>query len=323
MKFLYILVSNDSDIFYEQTLVSVVSLRHHNPDAFISLLVDDGTDANLTGFRESLKKQVNEYKVITYAKEVSNKVRSRLLKTSMRNLIEGDFLYIDGDTAIVDSLEDSFGDDCDVGAVADLHARENDKYHTKHKLINERIKKLNFALSLRNLYFNGGIIYAKDNAKAKEFFDKWHQLYLYCVEKGIDVDQLSLNESNRVLGFPIKELPGEWNCQVREAYNHLYRVKTIYPLLCRAKIIHFFGSGIDGKSEPHPLMKNEFFEKIKREKKIGDDALQIIYNAKTAFYGEPQKLDPKKRFPLFFIYRQFPRLCRAAISAKNYISRNK
>ena len=323
MKFLYILVSNDSDIFYEQTLVSVVSLRHHNPDAFISLLVDDGTDANLTGFRESLKKQVNEYKVITYAKEVSNKVRSRLLKTSMRNLIEGDFLYIDGDTAIVDFLEDSFGDDCDVGAVADLHARENDKYHTKHKLINERIKKLNFALSLRNLYFNGGLIYAKDDAEAKEFFDKWHQLYLYCVANGIDVDQLSLNEANRVLGFPLKELPGEWNCQVREAYNHLSRVKTIYPLLCRAKIIHFFGSGIDGKSEPHPLMKDEFFEKIKKEEKISDDALRIIYNAKTAFYGAPRKLDPEIRFPFFFVYRQFPRLCRAAMFLKNYISRHK
>lgn len=323
MKFLYVLVSDVKDFFYEQTLVSVVSLRHYNPGAFISLLVDDGTDANLTGFRKSLKEQVNEYKVVTYAKEVSNKVRSRLLKTSMRNLIGGDFLYIDGDTAIVDSLEDSFGDDCDVGAVADLHARGNDWYHKKHKLINARIKKLNFTLSLKNLYFNGGLIFAKDSPKAKGFFDKWHELYLHCVENGIDVDQLSLNEANRVLGFPLKELPGEWNCQVREAYNHLSRVKTIYPLLCRAKIIHFFGSGIDGKSEPHPLMKNEFFEKIKREKKIGDDALQIIYNAKAAFYGEPQKLDPKKRFPLFFIYRQFPRLCRAVISLKNYIFGNK
>lgn len=323
MKFLYVLVSDVKDIFYEQTLVSVVSLRHYNPGAFISLLVDDGTDANLTDFRGELRKLVDEYKVVNFAKEISNKVRSRLLKTNMRNRIEGDFLYIDGDTAIVDTLDAPFSECCDVGAVADLHARENDKYHTKHKLINARIKKLNFALSLRNLYFNGGLIFAKDSPKAKEFFDKWYELYLHCVENGIDVDQLSLNEANRVLGFPLKELPGEWNCQVREAYNHLYRVKTIYPLLCRAKIIHFFGSGIDGKSEPHPLMKNEFFEKIKKEEKISDDALRIIYNAKTAFYGAPRKLNPETRFPFFFVYRQFPRFCRAVMSLKNYISGNK
>ena len=323
MKFLYVLVSDGKDIFYEQTLVSVVSLRHYNPGASISLPVDDGTDANLMNFRDKIRDLVDEYKAVKFAKEISNKVRSRLLKTNMRNLIEGDFLYIDGDTAIADSLDAPFSEWCDVGAVADLHARENDWYHKKHKLINARIKKLNFALSLKNLYFNGGLIFAKDSPKAKEFFDKWHELYLHCVENGIDVDQLSLNEANRVLGFPLKELPGEWNCQVREAYNHLSRVKTIYPLLCRAKIIHFFGSGIDGKSEPHPLMKNEFFEKIKKEEKISDDALRIIYNAKTAFYGAPRKLDPEIRFPFFFVYRQFPRFCRTVMSLKNYISGNK
>lgn len=318
-KFLYILVSQEKDIFYEQTLVSAVSLRYHNPDAFISLLVDDLTDKNLVNFRGQIKELVNEYKVAEYPKETSNKVRSRLLKTNMRNLIDGDFLYIDGDTAIVDKLDAKFGEECDVGAVSDLHARENDKYHTKHKLINARIKKLNFSFSLKNLYFNGGLIFAKDSLKAKEFFNKWHELYLYCVTKGIDVDQLSLNESNHVLGFPIKEMPGEWNCQVREAYNHLYRVKTIYPILCRAKIIHFFGSGIDGRSEPHPLMKNEFFEKIKREGKISDEALQIIYNAKSAFICAPKVLNPSVRFPLFFIFRQFPRLCRILMQIKKQV----
>jgi hypothetical protein len=108
----------------------------------------------------------------------------------------------------------------------------------------------------------------------------------------------------------MKELPGEWNCQVREAYNHLYRVKIIYPMLCAAKIIHFFSSGIDGKKEPHPLMKKSFFEQIKAEQKVSDDALQVIYNAKTAFFGAPAELDPTIRFPRFFIFRQFPLICK-------------
>lgn len=310
-KFLYILVSQEKDIFYEQTLVSAVSLRYHNPDAFISLLVDDLTDKNLVNFRGQIKELVNEYKVVEYPKETSNKVRSRLLKTNMRNLIDGDFLYIDGDTAIVDKLDAKFGEECDVGAVSDLHARENDKYHTKHKLINARIKKLNFSFSLKNLYFNGGLIFAKDSLKAKEFFNKWHELYLYCVTKGIDVDQLSLNESNHVLGFPIKEMPGEWNCQVREAYNHLYRVKTIYPILCRAKIIHFFGSGINGRKEPHPLMHKGFFERIKAEQCISEEVKDIACNARHYFVGAPEVLNPEEKFPKFFIYRQMPSVFKA------------
>lgn len=310
VKFLYILVSKESDIYYEQTLVSILSLRHYNPDAFVTLLVDDKTDANLMGFRAEIKTLINEYKVVSFDDKISGLARSRLLKTNMRNLLEGDFLYIDGDTAIADKLDLKVDDNCDVGAIADLHARENDKYHVKHKKNNKNKNILGFTLNLGDLFFNGGIIFARDNDNAKRFFDKWHELYQYCNTKGIFTDQISFNETNRLLGFPMKELPGEWNCQVREAYNHLYRVKIIYPMLCNAKIIHFFGSGIDGKKEPHPLMKKDFFEKIKAEQKVSDDALQVIYNAKTAFFGAPAELDPKIRFPRFFIFRQFPLICK-------------
>lgn len=310
VKFLYILVSKESDIYYEQTLVSILSLRHYNPDAFVTLLVDDKTDANLMGFRAEIKTLVSEYKVVSFDDKISGLARSRLLKTNMRNLLEGDFLYIDGDTAIADKLDLKVDDNCDVGAIADLHARENDKYHVKHKKNNKNKNILGFTLNLGDLFFNGGIIFARDNDNAKRFFDKWHELYQYCNTKGIFTDQISFNETNRLLGFPMKELPGEWNCQVREAYNHLYRVKIIYPMLCNAKIIHFFGSGIDGKKEPHPLMKKDFFEKIKAEQKVSEESLQIIYNAKTAFFGAPSVLNPEIRFPLFFIYRQFPLICK-------------
>ena len=310
VKFLYILVSKDSDIYYEQTLVSILSLRHYNPEAFVTLLVDDKTDANLNGFRAEIKSLINEYKVVSFDDKISGLARSRLLKTNMRNLLEGDFLYIDGDTAIADKLDLKVDDNCDVGAIADLHARENDKYHVKHKKNNKNKNILGFTLNLGDLFFNGGIIFARDNANAKKFFDKWHELYQYCNTKGIFTEQISFNETNRLLGFPMKELPGEWNCQVREAYNHLYRVKVIYPMLCSAKIIHFFGSGIDGKKEPHPLMKKSFFEQIKAEQKVSEESLEVIYNAKTSFFGAPATLDPKIRFPRFVIYRQFPLICK-------------
>jgi len=66
-------------------------------------------------------------------------------------------------------------------------------------------------------------------------------------------------------------------------------------------------------------MKNEFFEKIKREEKISEEALQIIYNAKAAFICAPKVLNPSVRFPLFFIFRQFPRLCRVIVQLKKYL----
>lgn len=319
MKFLFILVSEERDIYYEQTLVSVVSLRRRNPDAFISLVVDDRTDLSLKGFRSSIKDYVQEYKVFPFEDDVSNMVRSRLLKTNMRNLIEGDFLFLDGDTAVVSELDEAFDDSVDIGAVADLHSRENDKYRMKHKKFNLNIKKTGFGLSLADLYFNSGVIFARDNERARAFCDKWHELYKQCAEKGIFTDQLSFNECNRVLGKPMKEIAGEWNCQVREAYNHLTRVKTIYPILCKAKIVHFFGSGIDGKKEPHPLMKKDFFKQVKLDQTLTPTVLDIIDHARTRFVGAPEILDAEVKFPLFFIYRQFPRFFKVLMFFKGLL----
>ncbi len=324
VKFLYILVSNEKDIYYEQTLVSVLSLRHYNPDAFVSLLVDDKTDKTLVdGFRAQIKDLVNEYKVVPFDEKIGGLARSRLLKTNMRNLLDGDFLYLDGDTAFVDKLEIVVDEACDIGAVPDLHSHRNDPYHIKHKGDNKNRQILGFTLSLAEVFFNGGVIFARDTARAREFFDKWHELYKYCNTKGVFTDQISLNQTNQLLDFAIKELPGEWNCQVREAYNHLSRVKDIYPILCSAKIVHFFGSGIDGKREPHPLMRKDFFEQIKEEQKVNEGRLQIIYRARTAFVGAPEKLDSSKKFPLFFIYRQYPRLFKLIHYLKSIFTRDR
>jgi len=305
MKFVYVLVSNDKDIYYEETLVSVLSLKHQDPDAYVSLVVDNGTDATFTGARAALKSMVQEYKVVEFPPEISNLARSRLLKTNLRNHIRGDMLYLDSDTAFADALPEFPEGDFDVAAVTDLHSRENDPYHLKHKVMNRNKELMGFGLSLGDLYFNGGVIFARDNEKAKEFFDTWHALYKECNKKGIFTDQISFNETNNRLGFPLGELPGTWNCQVREAYNHLTRVKDIYPLLCSAKIIHFFGSGIDGKKEPHPLMKKEFFEKIKQNGIPTQKDLEIIYDPKHAFWSAPEVMDPSKT-PLFFLYCHLP-----------------
>jgi len=305
MKFAYVLVSNEKDIYYEETLVSVMSLRHQDPGAFITLVVDDRTDASFTGARAHLKEMVQEYKVVKFAPEISNIARSRLLKTGLRSLIRGDMLYLDSDTAFTGALPDLPEGDFDVAAVTDLHSRENDPYHLKHKIMNRNKQIMGFGLSLGNLYFNGGVIFARDNEKAREFFDTWHALYKECNKKGIFTDQISFNETNHRLGFPMGELPGTWNCQIREAYNHLSRVRDIYPLLCSAKIIHFFGSGIDGKKEPHPLMKKEFFEKIKRHGGPLAEDLEVIYDPKHAFWSAPEVMDPAK-LPLFFLYCHLP-----------------
>ena len=41
MKIVYVLVCSEKDFYYEQALVSILSLRHVMPQAYIALLIDD------------------------------------------------------------------------------------------------------------------------------------------------------------------------------------------------------------------------------------------------------------------------------------------
>lgn len=66
MKFVYVLVSDSSDVYYEQFLVSLISLRHWNPEAKISLVCDDITNESLVGLRARHTELIDETKVIPF-----------------------------------------------------------------------------------------------------------------------------------------------------------------------------------------------------------------------------------------------------------------
>ena len=55
MTAVYILISNGDDLFYEQLLVSLYSLRMHNPELNVVVLVDEknGEDTTWQTFKSS------------------------------------------------------------------------------------------------------------------------------------------------------------------------------------------------------------------------------------------------------------------------------
>ena len=82
--YLYVLVSKPGDTYYEQTLVSAVSLRYHMPDANIVLLTDDRTADTLVGNRAEIKKYVTSIKCVNLPNSLSNMQRSRWLNILQR-----------------------------------------------------------------------------------------------------------------------------------------------------------------------------------------------------------------------------------------------
>ena len=104
MKFVYVLTSTPKDLYYEQALMSVWSLRYHMPQAHIIVLVDNKTKDSFSEPNRSELQKLAEIISVDFEDTVSNVERSRLIKTAIPDYVSGDFLYIDCDTIIADDL---------------------------------------------------------------------------------------------------------------------------------------------------------------------------------------------------------------------------
>lgn len=273
LKVVYVLVSNDQDCFCEQLIVSILSLRHRMSDVYICLLTEESTNKTLVGSRKKVFSLVDDVNIQKLSDNYSMPEKARILKTMMRDVIKGDFLFIDCDTVICDNLQGIMSIE-KTSAVLDNHQRVN-KSICEFELAINNAKKVGYSVGYHNLHYNSGVLWCKDNDETRKFFQTWNQLWFEGNEKNILADQLSLNECNyRMNGF-IHELDGVWNCQLRYGL----------PYLADAKIIHYMASNFSNKNERifgYLLTDCMYFNKMKSGN-IPDKVEEIIHNPKTAF----------------------------------------
>lgn len=273
MKYLYILVNSTTGFYTEQTYVSMLSLRHVAPDAFISLLVDDKT-ANIQDnkFLESIKSLVNEYKVISLPSDMPAIARSRFIKTSMREYISGDFLFIDSDTIWANPVKE---EDFTFDIMGVLDGNDTLQNNPALDYVQSVFKKTN-CFPKSEYYFNSGVLFVKDSIFSRNFFEKWHNYWKESSKNGCYVDQPSLNKLIEEEFNPQKcLLPGTYNAQITFSWDYFFS----------AKIIHYFTYSIEHGEmfkQPYILKNKDFWQKISTEG-ITDNVKKIIANPLTAF----------------------------------------
>ncbi len=227
MKFLYVLVHSKTGFYLEQTYFSMLSLKHVMPNARISLIVDCETDKNSSSFFKAIKQLINEYKVVPIDKSMPSIAKSRFLKTTLRQNIEGDFLYIDSDTIWANPIDES-DFTFDIMGVLDGNCFLED--NPVRDYIQTVCQKTNF-ISKSKYYVNGGVMYSKDTPFSHYFFKKWHEYWMESSKSGSFVDQPSLNTLVNEITSPEKVLlPGTYNAQITFCWDYFFT----------AKIIHYF-----------------------------------------------------------------------------------
>lgn len=274
-KIVYVLTSSESDFYVEQTRISVESLRMHSPGAYIVLVIDSDTDKVLNGIGGELRKLVDEIIVAHTPVGYTNVQKSRYIKTSLRGLVRGDFLFVDSDTVIAAPLDSIDDVDASVAAVKDKHMPIN--LHNCGNLIQSWANVIGWQITQEdNIYFNSGVFFVKDDKTAHTLYKRWHEIWKESNRVGMGIDQPSLGKANAEIGYVIKELPGVWNCQILE--NGL-------KYLSEAKIIHFFSSTLDNRGEnaAYKLKDVRLYERIRNNGKIPEDIMNMLRFPKQAF----------------------------------------
>lgn len=278
MTFIYVIVNSPGDYFAEQAMISMHSLRMYNPDAHITALMDSETLNGLSGDRGRIKKYIDDLVVPELPEGLNTTQKSRFLKTSLRTLIKGDFLFLDADTIVTDNLSEVQNLPFDVAIALNRHRAWSSE--NPHPMIHEYKKTTgNDVKNISNFtnYFNSGVIFSKDTEVAHNFFDLWHQLWLKdSLDFGFHKDQVAGWCANYELGNVVHELSPIYNCQF---ISPVYAMKFFDS----AKILHYFCS--TSLASCLKITDKVFLEKISKCG-IDEEDEQYIREIKSIFLNK-------------------------------------
>lgn len=281
-RVVYVLSCGDSSFYPEQCLMSLHTLKKFNSDISACVVMDEQTLHFLTKPQYDALGQCADIISIPIPSEFgTERLRSRYMKTSLRSLVNGDFVFLDCDTLICRPFTDSDFCDIMIGMVADLNA----PLPLSNLGVLQKCQKAGFTSLQGAPYFNSGFFFVKDNPVTHHFFDIWHQLWQESVRNGITFDQPALCEANRRLGFPIKVVSGIWNCQIK--------FKESRRFLRDAIVLHYFAAN---GSAGYSLQEEALLKKIRIDgiDSVVDSILSGSAEAITAFFC--QKTDSALRF---------------------------
>lgn len=231
-KLVYVLTCAPEVTYIEQALMAVWSARYHNPAAHIVLLTDDKTDELLVGVRGELLNYVTEKIVVPFDTDKNMHYRSRWLKTSVRKLVKGDYLFVDCDTITMCDLSPIEQIDAEIAMCRDENVNIADEDYAAAKPMIENCKQIGFDVTKEKYYFNSGVMYVKDTETTHKLYERWHKLWQEGVSKGINLDQPTFAKANYDMGHPVVLLEDRWNCIVQTQIAEVYS----------AYILHFWHS---------------------------------------------------------------------------------
>lgn len=282
----YTLISSEKDYFLEELWVSLYSLRLFHPEVTAKVLVDKPTEEYMKRFPE-LCSMVTEIVVVPVPDNYNAKQRSRIIKTTVRNVIKGAYLFIDTDTVICHALDKIDELSCDIAAVPDGHLPLAELMFSP---VNGIKNVFGVDISDSKFWFNSGVMYVADNETTRSFYQSWSKNWEFsCFEKGQSQDQPALSVTNKEFGELIQELPGIYNAQVAMSLKYF----------ADASILHWWHMSFIENQDYSPYFSLQIYKEVKAKGGITPEVEELIKNCKQSFVSPTM---PVGREHIYFLF---------------------
>lgn len=275
---LYVLTSSENDLYLEELWVSLFSLHHFNKEVAVKVLSDESTAKRIKANPE-LFAMIDDLYPVEVPEEYPAKERSRFIKTNIRNLIKGDFLFIDTDTVICAPLDEVDNLPVEnIGMVPELHGPF--KNHLTYDYTVADTKRIfDTDTSDSPYWFNSGCMLVRDNTFTHEFFRKWQENWKYSAfKKKNSSDQRALLKTDHDYGYIIECMPDVYNAQIAMSIKWFYE----------AKIVHFwhFRKSFTPNMDFSPFFSHQIYKELKTKGTIDANLAHTILHCKGEFRND-------------------------------------
>lgn len=275
-QIVYVLVANEKNLYLEEMWVSIFSLRRHHPEATVKVLMDIETKEYLSRFPQ-LTSMIDETVVVQTPAGYNAKQRSRQIKTTIRNVLKGDYIFIDTDTVICKPLDGIVEDIRELKDFRGIAAVREGHVTMKETLFppTGTVKRIfDIDISKSPLMTNSGVMFVADIPFTHEFYKRWNENWKRsCFEKGNSQDQPSLYATDCQYGYVIRELSGIYNAQVAMSLKYY----------ADAVILHWWHMDFIEDQSYSPYFSLEIYQDLKKEGEITPQIEELIINAKQSF----------------------------------------
>ena len=285
-QIVYTLISSEDDYFLEELWVSLYSLRLFHPEVTVNVLVDEPTKEYMERFQK-LCNMITNIVVVPVPENYNAKQRSRVIKTTVRNVIYGAYLFIDTDTVICKPLDNIDNLTCDIAAVPEEHLQLKDLTFSP---VNGIKNVFGVDISDSKFWFNSGVMFVADTDAARKLYHDWNKKWEFsCFQKGQSQDQPALSVANKENNMLISELPGIYNSQVAMSLKYF----------ADAAIVHWWHMSFIENQDYSPFFSLQIYKDVKQAKGLTVDIEELIKHCKQSFVSPTMPVGKEHIYFLF------------------------